>query len=72
MVWVRKTVTTGESDPENAPGHVVGLRVAGYFVVEAPLGNRIKHIIWAGFSCGQQEVKQKIHPAGPDVFLSGT
>jgi hypothetical protein len=29
MVWVRKTLMTGESDPENALGYAGGLRIAG-------------------------------------------
>jgi hypothetical protein len=63
MVWVSKTLTTGESGPENAPDHVVGLRIARCFAAAPPLGNRIKHIICNGFSCGKQEVEETIVPA---------
>jgi hypothetical protein len=46
--------------------------VAGHPVVELPLGNRIKHIIAAGFSCDKQEVEEKIPIAVLNVFVSGT
>jgi hypothetical protein len=56
---VRQTLTTGESDPGNGPGHAVGLQVAGYFAVEPRFGNRIKHVVCVGFSCGKQDVEEK-------------
>jgi hypothetical protein len=34
-------LTTRELDPEHAPGHAIGLQVAGCFVAEPHLGNRI-------------------------------
>jgi hypothetical protein len=55
-----KTVTIGESDPESAPGHVIGLRVAECFAGEPPLRNRISHFVCGNFSCGEQEVEEKI------------
>jgi hypothetical protein len=69
MVWVRKTLTTGESDPENALGHAVGLRVAEWFVVEPPLGNQISHTVCCAFSCGNQDVEEKIVPVMLSIFF---
>jgi hypothetical protein len=60
MVLMRKALTTGESDPENAPGHAVAFRVAVSFVIDPPLGNRIKHSIYVGFPCGKQDAEVKI------------
>jgi hypothetical protein len=70
MVWARRTLTTGESDPENALGQAVGLRVAECFRVEPPFGNPISYIVCQGFSSGKQEVEEKIAPAVLNVFFS--
>jgi hypothetical protein len=53
-------LTSGKSDREIAPDHTVGLRVAECFVGEPPLGNQTKHIVCDGFSCGKQQVKEKL------------
>jgi hypothetical protein len=64
-------MTTGEFDPEKAPGHTVGSRVAECFAAEPPLGNRICHIVCCGFPCGKQEVEEKTVPAVLKVLFSG-
>jgi uncharacterized membrane protein len=71
MVWVRETLTTGEPYPEYSSGHTIGLQVAGYFAIEPPLGYPIKYIVCDGFSCGKQEVDEKIGPVLLNVFTSG-
>jgi hypothetical protein len=60
MVWVRQTLTTGESDPTIAPSHAVGLLAAGCLSAEPPLENRTKRIVCDGFSDGKQEVQEKL------------
>jgi hypothetical protein len=57
---VRKTLKTDKSDLENTLGHAVGLQIAGYFAVDPPLENRIKHIVCDDFSCGKQKAEEKI------------
>jgi hypothetical protein len=40
VVWLRQTLTAGESDPENASGHAFELQVAddeNYFVTDIKL-----------------------------------
>jgi hypothetical protein len=69
MVWLRKMLTTGESDLENALDHVVALRIAEYFAVEPTLGNRIKHIVCYGLPCDKQVVEEKIVPVVLHGFL---
>jgi hypothetical protein len=68
MLWVRQTLTTGESDPENAPGYAVGLLVAWCFAAEPPLRNRTEHLICNGLSCRNQEVEEKNVPAVLNAF----
>jgi hypothetical protein len=60
LVWLWKTLAAGESDPENAPGNAVGLRVAECFAIEPAFENRISHDVWFGFSCGKQEGRRKL------------
>jgi hypothetical protein len=48
------------------------LWVAGYFAAEPLLGNRIEHMFCDGFSCGKQDIKEKIIPAVLNVFFSAT
>jgi hypothetical protein len=71
MVCVRETLTTAESDPKDAPDHPVRLRVAGHFAGEPSLGNRIRYIVFDGFSCGKQDLEEKTVPAFLNVFFSG-
>jgi hypothetical protein len=71
MVWVRKMLTTDGSDPGNAPGHAIGLRVAECFAVEPPLGNRISHIVSFGFFCNEHDVEETIVLAVLNIFSSG-
>jgi hypothetical protein len=70
MVWLRKILTTGESDPENAHAHAVGLQITECFAVGHPLGNRTSHIVCYGFSYGNQELEEKIVPAFLNVLVS--
>jgi hypothetical protein len=60
MVWVRKTLTIGESDPQNVPGHAVGFLVAGYFAAEPPLGKRIKHVLVTASFVESRRSKRKL------------
>jgi hypothetical protein len=70
LVWLRKTLTAGESDPENAPCYGIGLPVADCFSVESAFGNRISRIVCDIFSCGTREAEEKIVSAALNVFLS--